>query len=323
MKQKISKIMSLALSILLISLTFTGCDISDKKEKNYKVGICQFTEHKALEVAQNGFKDALTEMLGDRVSFIEKNAYGIKYSVEPIISGFSKDKVDLIMTNATTALSEAYAIEKKIPIVATSVTDYATALDIENWNGTTGLNVTGTSDLAPLELQAEMVKKLVPDAENVGILYCKNEPNSIYQADHISPFFEAFGLKVKEYTFSTIAEVTAASKKAVAECDVIYIPTDNTAAANAKYINDITEPAKIPVITGGADACAECGIATLSINYYDIGYRSGEMAYDILENGYDPAEMKIEFADNAIKYAVRSRAKKIGIEIPEDYIDLE
>lgn len=310
----------LTLAAVMVSMAFTGCGTDEKEAKDtYTVGICQLVQHPALDEATRGFQEALTEKLGDKVTFDLQNASGEGTNCTTIVSKFVSDKVDLIMANATDALAAASQATETIPVVATSITDYATALGITDWTGTTGFNVTGTSDLAPLEEQAKMIKELVPDAKNVGILYCSAEKNSKYQSTVIQESLNKLGLNSKEYTFVDTNDVSAVTQQAVADCDVIFVPTDNTAASNAEAINNITEPAGIPVFAGEEGVCKGCGLATLSISYYDIGYKAGEMAYEILVNGADPATMEIEYAKDLTKKYMPERAEAIGLTIPEDY----
>ncbi|MGN1314219.1 MAG: ABC transporter substrate-binding protein [Lachnospiraceae bacterium] len=285
----------------------------------YNVGICQLVQHEALDAATQGFKDALVEILGESVVFDEQNASNDPATCATIVNQFVANKVDLIMANATPALQAAVASTADIPIVATSITDYATALDISDWAGTTGINVTGTADLAPLADQAAMIKELVPDAKKVGILYCSAEPNSKYQSGVVTAELEAMGLEVEEFTFADSNDVMLVAQTAANNSDVIYIPTDNTAASNVEIINSVAEPAGIPIIAGEEGICKGCGIATLSIDYYSIGYRAGEMAADILVNGADPASMEIDFATELTKKAMVSRCETLGITVPGEY----
>ena len=320
MNKMIKKLICLTLCVVLGAFCLTSCG-EDKKEsgKTYKVGICQLVQHEALDAATKGFKDALTKKLGDKVTFDEQNASGEPTNCTTICSKFVSDNDDLIMANATPALTAAAQSTENIPIIATSITDYATALDIKNWKGSTGFNVTGTSDLPPLDKQAEMVKEICPDAKTVGILYCSSEANSKYQADTITPTFEKLGLKVKNFTFVDAKDVTDVTAQAASECDVIYAPTDNTVASNGEAINNVLEPKKVPLIAGEEGICKACGIATLSISYYDIGYKAGEMAYDILVNGKDAATMDIQYAKDLTKKYFADRATKLGLKIPSDY----
>lgn len=312
------KLLSLLLVVAML-FSFSACG-SKKDDGTYTVGICQLVQHEALDAATKGFKAALTEKLGDKVKFDEQNASGEATNCTTIVSKFVSDKVDLIMANATDALTAASQATDTIPIVATSITDYATALKIDNWNGKTGFNVTGTSDLAPLDQQAAMIKELVPSAKNVAILYCSAEKNSKYQATVMTEELKKLGISAKEYTFVDTNDVTSVTQQIVNDkADAVFVPTDNTAASNTEAINNVLEPAKVPVIAGEAGICSGCGIATLSISYYDIGYKAGEMAYDILVNKKDPADMDIEYAKDLTKQYVEKRAKALGMTIPSGY----
>lgn len=314
------KVLSMLLAaLMLMSLVACG-ETAPDADKVYNIGICQLVTHDALDAATKGFQDALTEKLGDKVKFDVQNASGEATNCTTITSKFVSDKVDLIMANATDALCAASQATDTIPIVATSITDYATALDIKDWSGKTGYNITGTADLAPLADQAAIIKELVPDAKNVAILYCSAEKNSKYQSDVISSELKNLGIETKVYTFVDTNDVTTVTQQIVNDaCDAVFVPTDNTAASNTEAINNVLEPAKIPVVAGEANMCKGCGIATLSISYYDIGYKAGEMAYDILVNGKDPADMEIQYAKDLTKQYVKDRAEALGIAIPEGY----
>lgn len=324
---KAKKITAL-LTAAMMTMSLTACggskdtagDSADAKdEKTYKIGICQLVQHDALDAATQGFEDALTEKLGDKVEFDLQNAGGDSPTCSTIATQFVNDGVDLIMANATPALQAAMAATPDIPIVATSVTDFATALDISDWKGTSGINVTGTADLAPLAEQAQMVKELVPDAKTVGILYCSAEANSKYQADVITKEFKSLGLEVNAQTVADTNEISSVVTKLCEEVDVIYIPTDNTIASATAAVKEIAEPANIPIVAGEEGICKGCGLATLSISYYSIGYEAGLMAYDILVNGADPAEMEIKYATELTKKYVEDRAKALNITVPEEY----
>lgn len=290
---------------------------------SYNVGICQLVQHDALDAATQGFKDALTEKLGDRVTFDEQNASGDSANCATIINGFLSSDVDLILANATAPLQAAAAATSDIPVLGTSVTDYATALEIENWTGTVGNNVSGTSDLAPLDQQAAMIKELFPDAKKVGLLYCSAEPNSEYQCDVMEEALKADGYEVTRYTFTDTNDVTPVTESACADSDVIYIPTDNTAASNTEAIANVVLPAKVPVVAGEEGICNGCGVATLSISYYDIGYKSGEMAYEILVNGADVKTMPVEFAPEVTKKYNAANCEALELTMPEDYVAIE
>lgn len=291
-------------------------------DKVYQIGICQLLEHDALDAATEGFEEALTDKLGDNVKFDFQNAQGEETNCATITSGFVSDHVDLIFANATAALQAASAATADIPIVGTSITDYATALNETDWTGATGKNITGTSDLAPLDQQVDMLTELVPDVKQVGIVYCSSEANSAYQAEKVGEYLDAKNIAWKTYTAADSNEIQSVLTNAIADCDCLYVPTDNTMAANTEIIKNVTLPAKIPVIAGEEGICAG-GLATLSISYHDIGYKAGEMAYDILVNGKDPATMDIEFAPTTVKEYNPTIAEELGITIPDDYTAIE
>ena len=331
------KIISLFAATTLVASLLAGCaapvaapaaaaDTSaetEAKQEVYNVGICQLVEHVALDAATQGFKDALTEKLGDSVVFDEQNAQGDSATCATIINSFVAANKNLIMANATPPLQAAAAGTVDIPILGTSVTDYATALDIADWNGSTGRNISGTSDLAPLSEQAAIIKELFPDAVNVGILYCSAEANSQYQADVMKAELEKLNYTVDFYSFVDTNDVATVTTNAVDACDVIFVPTDNTAASNTGIIDGIARPAGIPIIAGEEGICAGCGVATLSISYYDLGYTTGEMAAEILANGKDVKDLPVQYAPNVTKKYNATIAAELGIEVPEDYVAIE
>ena len=334
--KKFLKVMSVIMCLAIVCLSLASCggnggsetttaapDVSNTA-KTYTVGIVQLTQHAALDAATQGFKDALTEKLGDKVIFNFQNASGEPTNCSTIVNQFVAGNVDLIMANASPALSAAAAATPDIPIVATSITDYPSALNIDaaDWNGKTGFNVTGTADLAPLDRQAAMISELFPEAKTVGIIYCSGEANSKYQVEVITEYLTAQGIEVREYSFADSNDIASVTTKAVDECDVLYAPTDNKVADYGAIVNNIAEPAGIPLIAGEEGICKLCGIATLSISYYDIGYSAGEMAYDILVNGTNPGDMEIKYATDFTKKYMKDRADALGVEIPADYEEI-
>ena len=292
-------------------------------EATYTVGVCQLVQHPALDAATQGFQDTLTAKLGDAVTFDVQNASGDSNTCSTIVNSFVSNNVNLIMANATPALQAAVAATGDIPILGTSVTDYATALDIDDWTGATGMNVSGTSDLAPLDQQAAMLHELFPDAKTVGLLYCSAEPNSKYQVDVITGYLTELGYETVEFTFADSNDVASVAQSACDGCDVIYIPTDNTAASCTEAIRNVVEPAAKPVIAGEEGICKGCGVATLSISYYDLGCATGEMAYEVLVNGADVATLDVAFAPNVTKEYNAELAELLGVSIPEDYVAIE
>ncbi|MBR3767349.1 MAG: ABC transporter substrate-binding protein [Clostridia bacterium] len=327
MKNVFKKFLCFLISALIFS-AFSSCTENEPNSDInanalYKIGICQFIEHKALNSATEGFKAALSEKLGQNVTFDYQNAAGDKTNAASICSLFASEKYDLIFANSTNALAAAAEATSEIPVVACSVTDFESTLGLENFTGKTGFNVTGCSDLLPLEEQAEVIYELFPDAKKVGILYCSSEINSKYQADEITKHLTSYGFKCQNYTFVDTTDVTLVTQQAASECDVIYTPTDNTVASNTQAINNILEPAKIPLVAGNNDVALDCGVATVGIEYYDLGYEAGLMAYEILAEGKDPAEMEIKYADEYLKRYIPERCQLLGITVPEDYMKIE
>ena len=289
--------------------------------KVYNIGICQLVQHEALDAATQVFKDALVEKLGEgSVKFDEQNASGDSANCATIVNGFVSNGVDLILANATAPLQAAAQATADIPVLGTSITDYATALDISDWTGTVGNNISGTSDLAPLDQQAAMIQELFPDAKSVGLLYCSAEPNSVYQCDVIEGYLTEEGYTVARYAFTDTNDVTSVAQTAADNSDVIYIPTDNTAASNTEAIANVVIPAKVPVVAGEEGICSGCGVATLSISYYDLGYATGEMAAKILADGADVSAMPVEFAPNVTKKYNAANCEALGITQPSDYV---
>ena len=227
--------------------------------------------------------------------------------------------MDLILANATYPLQAAASATADIPILGTSVTDYATALSIDDWTGTVGGNISGTSDLAPLDQQAAMLNELFPDAANVGLLYCSGEPNSVYQVETIQGYLEDMGYTCEQYAFTDVNDLSSVAQTACDNSDVIYIPTDNTAAANTESIANVVIPAGVPVVAGESGICSGCGVATLSISYYDIGYKTGEMAAQILTGEADISTMPVEYAPNVTKMYNAANCEALGLTMPEDY----
>ena len=292
---------------------------------SYTVGVVQLVQHEALDAATDGFSAALSEELGDGVDIDVQVAAGDSATCAPIVNEFVSNGYDLIMANATPALQAAQAATADIPIVGTSVTDYATALSIDDWSGTTGINVTGYSDLAPLDGQADMLEELFPasDYAKAGVLYCSGEPNSKYQADQITTYLEDKGYTVSAYTFADSNDLQSVATSACADSDVLYIPTDNTAAANTEIVHNVASEANVPVVVGEENMCKGCGVATLSISYYDMGYEAGKMAADILQNGTDASTMEVGTVTDAVKKYNPAIVEELGITVPDDYEALE
>ena len=265
--------------------------------QKFTVGICQLVQHAALDAATQGFEDALTAAFGDNVTFDFQNAQGDSATCATITNGFVSSGVDLIMANATPALQAAQAATNTIPVLGTSVTEYGVALGLDNFSGTVGGNVSGTSDLAPLDQQADMIVEWMPDAKKVGLLYCSAEANSQYQVDEVQKYLEAKGVTATQYAFSDSNDLSSVCQKAADENDALYVPTDNTVAANTGIVDGICRPAKKPVF-------------------------AGEMAVKILKGEADISTMPIENTNVTKKYN-KAICDDLGLTVPEGYEEIE
>ena len=315
------KVLSVILTGAMVAGLAGTVTVHAEEQKTYNIGICQLVQHEALDAATQGFEDAVKEGLGEEnVTFDEQNAQGDSATCSTIINNFVSSNVDLILANATASLQAAAAGTSDIPILGTAVTEYGVALDLTDFDGTVGGNISGTSDLAPLDQQAAMLNELFPDAKTVGLLYCSAEPNSQYQVDTVKAALEDLGYTCEYYAFSDSNDISSVVTNAVADSDVIYVPTDNTAASNTELINNICLPAKVPVIAGEEGICSGCGVATLSISYYDLGKATGEMAVKILKDGEDISTMPIEYAPSFTKEYNADICAELGIEVPDDYV---
>ncbi len=304
----IKRLTALTLAVLLV---FSLCACG--KKTSYTVGICQLMPHVALDAATQGFKDALIAELGEEnVTFLYNDAAGDSAVCTTIVTDFVNKKVDLIMANATPALSAAVNGTDSIPVLGTSITEYGVALGIDNFNGTVGGNVSGTSDLAPLDEQAAMLMDLFPEAKTVAMLYCKGEPNSKYQVQVVSDALKAKGLTVIDRGFTDSNDVSTVAA-AAAEADVIYIPTDNTAASCGLTIDGVI--GDTPVFAGEEGIAAKCGVATLTISYYDLGVATGKMAAKILKGEADISKMPVEYAAEFTPKYNPAKCAQLGIDI--------
>ena len=321
---RVRKVLAAAMAGFMV-LGMAACG-EQKQEGHYKVGIIQQLEHEALNAATEGFKKALTEKLGDKIQFDYQNAQGEQTNLSTIATKFVNSNVDLILANATGALQTASNATSSIPIIGVSITDFKTALPsrFDENNKPTG-NVTGVSDLAPIDKQIELLHKLCPEAKNVGILYCSSEANSKYQADLAEKALDALGLSHNIYTFVDTNDISAVATKAAADCDVIYIPTDNTAADNMPLIKSVTidSDKKVPVIAGEENMCKKGALATLSSSYTDMGYEAGLMAYDILVNGKKASDFDIKYLTDGTEKYNKEIAQTLGVAIPEGMTALD
>lgn len=310
----------LMVAVMLLALAACQAPTNEAKDK-FVVGVCQLVQHPALDAATKGFVETLKAEFGDNIEILEKNASNDIPTCNTIVNDFVTKNVDLIMANATPALQAAAQATDEIPVLGTSVTEYGVALDIKDFSGTVGGNVSGTSDLAPLDQQVEMLLEWYPDAKNVGLLYCSAEANSKYQVDEVKRMLEAKGVTVAMYPFADTNEMQAVTQKAANASDVIYVPTDNAVASAADTVYGVCSAAGVPVIAGEEGICAGCGVATLCISYYDLGVTTAKMAIKILKGEAKIAEMPVQYAENFTKKYNKDICDELGLtDIPEGYV---
>lgn len=302
-------------AVMMVSaLSLASCNTTD--DGKYTVGICQLVQHPALDAATQGFIDTLTAEFGDDVVILNENASNSPELCTTIVNNFVNKRVDLIMANATPALQAAANGTSTIPVLGTSITEYGVALSLDNFDGLIGANVSGTSDLAPLDEQAKMIRDLFPEAKKVALLYCSSEPNSDYQVKEIKNQLVKLGLSsddIKPFSFTDSNDVRSIASAAAAYADVIYIPTDNTAASCTEIIDGVI--GDVPVIAGESGICSGCGVATLSIDYYDLGVATAKMAIKILKGEKNIEEMPIEYAAEFAKKYNAKKCQQLGIDV--------
>ena len=324
---KTSKIKALAAGLMLtLALGVVGCG-GDKKEAPKKaekvnVGIVQLVEHAALDAANKGFVEGLASKgykEGQNIAYDRQNAQADQSNLQNIAHRFVNNKVNLICAIATPAAQTVANVTSDIPIVATAVTDYKTAKLVKD-NAKPGTNVTGTTDMNPVEQQLDLLLKLVPNAKSVGTIYCSSEVNSQLQIEILKKAAAAKGVTVKEATVSNVNDIQQAARSLVGKVQAIYVPTDNVLASAMPTLVSVTEEAKLPVICGEGGMVKAGGLATLGVDYYKLGFQAGEMAADILGGKSKPADMAIQ-AQKEFKAMVNLKeAEKIGLKVPEDVL---
>ena len=316
------KMIAMTIALMLMLSMLAGCGTeAPAADGVYKVGVVQLQQHVALDQATEGFQKALKEKLGDKVAFDVQLASGEPTNCTTIVTKFINDDVDLIMANATPAVIAAKEATATIPIIGTSVTDYVAAeAAIVASNEAPGANVTGYSDMSDIAAHVELTKKLCPAAKTVAMIYCSAEPNSVIQGKQAEELYKAAGLTTVTLTATDITTISTVVTSACNQADVIYIPTDNLFAENMESVKNITEPAKIPVICGEGGMVQSGGTASVAIDYYVLGYRAGEMAYEIMVNGADPATTPIGFmtAEEMELVINEENLSAIGLTIPEE-----
>ena len=307
---------SLAISVGLIA--GCGADKAADGNKTYNIGVVQLVEHGALDAANKGFVDGLASRgFKDNVKFDQQNAQADQSNLQNIAQRFVNNKVDLICAIATPAAQTMANATSTIPIVATAVTDYEQARLVVSNREPKG-NVTGTTDMNPIKEQIDLMLRLAPNTKTIGTIYSSSEVNSQRQIEVMKAYAESKGLTVLEATVSTVNDIQQAAQSLVGKADAIYIPTDNVMASAVPTLVAITDAAKIPVICGEANVVKAGALATLGVDYYKLGFQTGEMAADILEGKAKPAEMPIQSLKEMTLTINAKSAEKLGIEIPAD-----
>ncbi len=323
--KKTTRILAIIVALIFTVGMCAGLVACNNASADFTVGICQLVQHEALDAATQGFMEELESELakaGKTVEFDLQNASGDATLCPTIVQSFVAKKVDLIMANATPALQAAVNSTDTIPVLGTSITEYGVALDITV--GTDGLlnlgNVSGTSDLAPLEEQALMFDELLPNADKIGLLYCSSEANSKYQVEVVEAKLQSMGKTTQRFAFTDSNDIASVLNGAIAWADALYIPTDNTAASNASLINDLCLDAMLPIIAGEENLCKGCGIATMSISYDGIGRETARMAAQILLGTADINDLPIAYDTNPVKKFNAELCELFGITPPQGYV---
>lgn len=321
------RILLVMLLALMMALSSTGCQSADntgsdqsEEEKVFNIGIIQYMDHIALDSAKEGFVAALADngyADGEKIVIDMQNAQGDQSNLSTISDRFVSNNVDLILAIATPAAQAVAGKTSDIPILGTAITDYVAARLVYS-NEEPGGNVSGTTDMNPIKEQIDLLVKLVPDAKTVGVLYTSSEDNSILQAALAKEAIEKLGMTYVEVTVTNSNDVQQAAQSIVGQCDAIYIPTDNVFASAMPVVHGVTSQSKTPVICGESGMVQTGGLATLGINYYDLGYQTGLMAVKILEGEAEPAAMPVE-SSTGFDFAINGTvADEIGIDIPAD-----
>ena len=309
---------TLIAALAVVAFCFTGCAKSGKKQ--IKIGVIQLMEHAALDANYKGFVDGLVEagyVDGENIKIDYQNAQGEQANCVTIAEKLINDGDDLIFAIATPAAQAVANLTQDIPVLISSVTDPESAKLVKS-NTNPGTNVTGTSDLTPCAAQIRLLKKLVPNAKTVGMLFCSSEQNSRFQIDLAEAACKAEGLDFVEATVSNSNEIAQVTQALCGKCDVIYSPTDNMIAAGMSLVAQVANENKKPTIVGEEGMCDAGGLATYGINYYELGKQTAKMAVEILKDGKKPADMPIQYLDTCDLKVNQETAKILGITIPSD-----
>lgn len=288
-----------------------------------EIGIIQLVDHVALDRAREGFEAGLKEAGFEadkdiRVEF--KNAQGDQSNLSTITQQFAADKKDLVCVIATPTAVAMASASKDIPIVGTAITDYEAA-NLVAANDAPGGNVTGTSDMNPVAEQLELMTEIMPEVKTVGVMYTSSEENSRIQIELFKEAASAKGIEVEEATVTNVNDIQQAATNLVGKVDAIYVPTDNTLASAISNLTGITNEAGIPVFPGETGMMEGGGLATLSVDYFELGKQTGAMAARILSGEAQPAEMAIEMPKSYEISINESVAEQLGIDIPQSVMD--
>lgn len=326
MKAKNLKTLALAAVMVLSMGAFAGCgtqkESASSDQKTVQVGIVQLVEHGALDAANRGFIDGLASKgfkENENVTFDQQNAQADQSNLQNIGQRFINNKVDLICAIATPAAQTVANMTKDIPIVATAVTDYEEAKLVASNQEPKG-NVTGTTDMNPVDQQVDLMLSVAPNAKTVGVIYCSSEVNSQMQVRLMKAYAESKGLEVIETTVSTVNDIQQAAQSLVGKVQAIYAPTDNVIASAIPTLISVTDPAKIPVICGESNMVKAGALATVGVDYYKLGFQTGEMAADILSKKAKPETMAIQSLKEMQVTVNETAAEKLGIQIPESLL---
>ena len=325
LKSKKLKMLTAGVMLTLAMGLMAGCGGEKKeakKDAKVSVGIVQLVEHAALDAANKGFVDGMASKgykEGQNVTYDRQNAQADQSNLQNIAQRFVNNKVNLICAIATPAAQTVANVTPDIPIVGTAITDYKAAKLVKD-NAKPGTNVTGTTDMNPIEAQLDLLLQLVPGAKTIGTIYCSSEVNSQLQVDILKAAAKAKGVEVKEATVSTVNDIQQAARSLVGKVQGIYVPTDNILASAMPTLAIVTEEAKLPVVAGEGGMVKAGGVATLGIDYYKLGVQTGEMAADILSGKSKPQDMPIQAQKDFSIVVNEANAKKIGLTIPEEIL---
>ncbi len=313
------KKMSLIVAVMMLVSSLFGCSNAKDSDK-VTVGIIQYTAHVALDAAREGFIAALKDnnfVDGQNLEIDFQNAQADQSNLSTISDRFVSNQVDLVLAIATPAAQSIAGKTKDIPILGTAITDYEGAKLVDS-NEKPGGNVTGTSDMNPIKEQIDLLVKLAPDAKTVGVLYTSSEDNSIIQAKLAKEAIENLGLAYVEATVTNSNDVQQATQSIVEQCDAIYVPTDNVFASSMPIVHGVTSASQTPVIAGESGMVENGALATLGINYYDLGYQTGLMAVEVLNGKAKPADMPVKTSEKFDFMINGTVAEEIGLKIPDD-----